>query len=138
MGKVKFSELIEEIFGRPYPLPPYSFEITFKGPTNMQLFKEISQVFMMGINHKYGVNNTINIDTLTPCRMNTIKDYMNSFGMTFNMKYVTYEEYLKLRTPISEKKSVRDYNLNIHLNPELTIMINFDMYNEPTQWRPLM
>ena len=138
MCRVKFTKLIEEIFDRPYPLPPYSFEITFKGPTNMDLFKDISKIFMMGINHKYGTNNTINIDILTPQKMDNIKDFMHSFGITFNTKHVTYEEYLELRTPIHEKRYIKDYYFNIHLNPQLTIMIDFDVYIEPTVWRLLM
>jgi hypothetical protein len=138
MSKVNFLKLIEEIFDRPYPLPPYSLEITFKGPTNMELFKDISKIFMMGINHKYGENNTINIDYLTSQRMNIIKDFMHSFGITFNIKYVTYQKYLKIKTPIDKKKNIKDYYLNVHINPESTIMINFDIYIEPTVWRPLM
>ena len=74
INSLKF--LVESIFDRINPLPPYSLELTYDTVHISEVFKDITKIFIGGINFKYGENGGIDIRDLTDIKMNNIKNHV--------------------------------------------------------------
>ena len=139
MPKNSLKCLVDSIFDRINPLPPYSLELTYDNIHISQIFKDITKIFIGGINLKYGDNGAIDIRDLTDTRMNNIKEYMYSIGITYTIKFIDLYRFNELqKRSIFEKHHLSDYNFNLHIGPNIIIIINFDYYIKPTVWNHIL
>jgi hypothetical protein len=131
--------LVDSIFDRINPLPPYSLELTYDNVHISEVFKDITKIFLGGINQKYGENGIIDIRDLTDKKMNNIKEYMYSIGITYTIKFIDLQRFNELqKKSIFEKHHLSDYHFNIHICPNTIIIINFDYYIKPTLWNRIL
>jgi len=139
MSQNTLKYLINSIFNRPNPLPPFSLELTYDGIHISQVFKDITKIFMAGINMKYGNDNAINILELTDYKMNNIKEYMYAIGITYSINFIDNKTFVNLqRRSIFYKTKLSDYHFYIHIEIDKVIIVNFDYYCKPTVWNRLL
>ncbi|SVB56569.1 uncharacterized protein METZ01_LOCUS209423, partial [marine metagenome] len=104
MPKNSLKNLVNSIFNRINPLPPYSFELTYDNIHISEVFKDITKIFIGGINFKYGENGEIDIRDLTDTKMNNIK--VISFGMSKNANVYPISIIKKKKTKTIKVKLV--------------------------------
>lgn len=139
MPKNSLKNLVNSIFNRINPLPPYSFELTYDNIHISEVFKDITKIFIGGINFKYGQNGGIDIRDLTDIKMNNIKEYMHSIGITYTINFIDFSKFKELQKKKKfEKNYLSDYNFNIHVSQNTIIIINFDYYIKPTLWNRIL
>lgn len=139
MSKNSLKYMIETIFNRIHPLPPYSLELTYDNIHISKIFRDIVKIFIGGVNLKYGINGTIDVRDLTDSKMLNIKEYMYSIGITYNIDFIDLERFNELqKKSIFEKNHLSDYYFNIHISQNTVIIINFDYYIKPTLWNRIL
>lgn len=139
MSKNSLKNFVNSIFNRINPLPPYSFELTYDNIHISEVFKDITKIFIGGINFKYGENGGIDIHDLTDTKMNNIKEYMHSIGITYTINFIEFSKFKELQKKKKfEKNYLSDYTFNIHISSNTIIIINFDYYIKPTLWNRIL
>ena len=92
MDELSVDSLVDLVFRRHSPLPPCALELTISDKTIKDVFDVLVELFNKGVCLKYGTGLSVNIFNLNDRKLNTIKEYMQSIGITFNIKYVSYDE----------------------------------------------
>ena len=92
MDEVSVDHLVDLVFGRHSPLRPCALELTVSNRTIKDVFDILVELFNKGVCLKYGTGLSVNIFDLNDRKLSIIKEYMQSIGITFNIKHVSYDE----------------------------------------------
>ena len=101
MDELSIDSLVKLIFKRHNPLPPCSLIFTVSDKTIKDVFDILVLLFNKGVCLKYGNGFSVNIFDLNERKINTIKEYIKSIGITFQITYISYDEkdaYMKRTT----------------------------------------